>query len=630
MYLRTILQCHYNNITMKKKIRRYAKGGLLEDLMTTGVNFMGDFSGISAIAPDMQVDTRGVQNKFLRKVNDNSDKFVEPIMGSAQAGAAGMMIPQLGEIYQNPAANNLPTKANGGVIEMPQGDGETDSIPTDKDGNPSSVSGRPTVAMTDNGEVIWNGYVFSDDLGFAKKAKTVLSRYKLRLGDDFSGRDKVSKSQMDTELADLADEQEQYKQINKISDNSNGYATGGGIHIDESKIGTFTSAAKRRGMDVQAFAAHVMANKDRYTPDMVKKANFAKNAAGWSHNATGGGIDIEDPLKIYKLGGSDYVQKNGFMVRATPQDIDASTKTIISPNAITGEAITNNEWPNMIDYTAGSLPTDPLVGLGTTASKVPIIPKTSTSAKRKPTTTPIVNSKVEPWMSDENYLRTKPDAVYPTITKISNGIAESDLTDFSGYSPIENTYKPFKLSMTNDQWALAGNLASTALRGINAISSRQKDFAPSSYTPELMNLESERNDARVQANTTRRMLLNRYRNNRAAQISGATGVDEQLSTALSNSYMKEQGFNVQAENQAKQFTAQSSDKMRELKEMERGATAGSIDKMISDTGGAISGYFSDKSKRAQEKGMLQMIIDGSLYDIQLRPDGSYVSSKVKQ
>ena len=54
-----------------------------------------------------------------------------------------------------------------------------------------------------------------------------------------------------------------------------------GIYIKPSKRGTFTAAAKSRGKSVQGFASQVMANTDNYSPAMVKKANFARNAAKW-------------------------------------------------------------------------------------------------------------------------------------------------------------------------------------------------------------------------------------------------------------------------------------------------------------------------------------------------------------
>ena len=64
----------------------------------------------------------------------------------------------------------------------------------------------------------------------------------------------------------------------------NEYGNGGGIHIDPSKKGTFTSAAKRHGMGVQEFASRVLSNKDDYSTAMVRKANFARNAAKWHDN----------------------------------------------------------------------------------------------------------------------------------------------------------------------------------------------------------------------------------------------------------------------------------------------------------------------------------------------------------
>lgn len=55
-----------------------------------------------------------------------------------------------------------------------------------------------------------------------------------------------------------------------------------GINIKKSKRGTFTKAAKAKGESVASFSDEVMANKETYSPAMVKKANFAKNARKWS------------------------------------------------------------------------------------------------------------------------------------------------------------------------------------------------------------------------------------------------------------------------------------------------------------------------------------------------------------
>ena len=59
------------------------------------------------------------------------------------------------------------------------------------------------------------------------------------------------------------------------------------IQIKKSKEGTFTKAAKKRGMSVQGFASLVLANKDNYSSAMVKKANFARNSAKWKKQEGG-------------------------------------------------------------------------------------------------------------------------------------------------------------------------------------------------------------------------------------------------------------------------------------------------------------------------------------------------------
>lgn len=95
---------------------------------------------------------------------------------------------------------------------------------------------------------------------------------------------------------------------NKISTNVFGnlpvtplstFALGGGIHIKKSHRGLFTKEAKEHGMGVQEFASHVLANKDKYSLEVVKRANFARNASKF---ALGGDMQTN---------GSDF--SNGLM-----------------------------------------------------------------------------------------------------------------------------------------------------------------------------------------------------------------------------------------------------------------------------------------------------------------------------
>ncbi len=70
-------------------------------------------------------------------------------------------------------------------------------------------------------------------------------------------------------------------------DNAYDYMKKGGIFIKPSKRGTFTAAATKHKMGVQEFASHVLANPDKFSAVMKKKANFARNASNFNHQFGG-------------------------------------------------------------------------------------------------------------------------------------------------------------------------------------------------------------------------------------------------------------------------------------------------------------------------------------------------------
>jgi hypothetical protein len=105
-----------------------------------------------------------------------------------------------------------------------------------------------------------------------------------------------------------------------------GMMKSGGIHIDPSKRGTFTAAATKHGKSVQGFASQVLANKENYSPAMVKKANFARNASKWHHEYGG----------MYEDGGSTMPDNPGF--RALPSAVQQK----IMSNMQTGGMVTDN------------------------------------------------------------------------------------------------------------------------------------------------------------------------------------------------------------------------------------------------------------------------------------------------
>jgi len=71
----------------------------------------------------------------------------------------------------------------------------------------------------------------------------------------------------------------------------------GGININPANRGKFTASAQRAGMGVQEFAGKVLANKEDYSSTQVKRANFARNAAGWKKQ-DGGSMDMDQTYDL--------------------------------------------------------------------------------------------------------------------------------------------------------------------------------------------------------------------------------------------------------------------------------------------------------------------------------------------
>lgn len=69
---------------------------------------------------------------------------------------------------------------------------------------------------------------------------------------------------------------------NLNSNNVDSYKKGSKIHIKKENRGKFTAAAKRAGMSVQAYASKVL-NDPNASPQLKKRANFARNAKKWKH-----------------------------------------------------------------------------------------------------------------------------------------------------------------------------------------------------------------------------------------------------------------------------------------------------------------------------------------------------------
>lgn len=73
------------------------------------------------------------------------------------------------------------------------------------------------------------------------------------------------------------------------------------IHLNPAHKGKFTRWALKHGFkNVQEAARHVMANEDKYPPEVVKMANFAKNSRSWNHDTADPDHDTADDEHDYR------------------------------------------------------------------------------------------------------------------------------------------------------------------------------------------------------------------------------------------------------------------------------------------------------------------------------------------
>lgn len=91
------------------------------------------------------------------------------------------------------------------------------------------------------------------------------------------------------------EQQKALEQIMKAIQESQFQMKKGGIYIDPAKKGTFKAQATRMGMGVQEAAKTILnAPKGKYSPEMRKKANFARNFA----KQEGGQIGMGDTMEL--------------------------------------------------------------------------------------------------------------------------------------------------------------------------------------------------------------------------------------------------------------------------------------------------------------------------------------------
>ena len=224
------------------------------DTMTTAQK-----NAITAMLANTAGQTFGKQSDYknqLAQANimaNMSDRTVlrDTIRGNKELADAML---KAGKIDQNMYNDALGIKAYGGIMQRSFRNGGTN--------NPGFKALPEAVQQNILNNMGMGGYMYS--LGG-------------RLMNDpmFAEGGKLPKNVLKSRL-------EAHMSPEEVNSYLNEYAKGG-IHIKPENKGKFTAYAKSHGKGVQEMASHIMANKEDYSPKIVKRANFAKNAKKFKH-----------------------------------------------------------------------------------------------------------------------------------------------------------------------------------------------------------------------------------------------------------------------------------------------------------------------------------------------------------
>lgn len=319
--------------TILDKLKNAYTSGKLDKAMAT----VGKATG-SAIAAGRE---SGVGNAIITGGNFLGDIVGEvPILGKFGEGATKLAAETLGGIVNAAVGNKIDEQAVAGIR------GEAEQL------NNKQFDASNTADLLTNANFDMLGVVNKNDIGkegwFSNKVTNLAK--KLTTGNMYANNnatikymDSVDKVDYNNDFAALKHQTAfggplMMRYSGPMSPFGKRFDTGGNIYIKPSKRGTFTAAAKEHGKSVQAFASQVLANKDNYSPAMIKKAVFARNSAKW--HATGG--------PLYTQGGvwSDgltYINEGGTHEENPYEGVQVGVDPNGVPNTVEeGEVIFND------------------------------------------------------------------------------------------------------------------------------------------------------------------------------------------------------------------------------------------------------------------------------------------------
>lgn len=330
--------------TIKQPINLYPDGGNLLDSLTNGngLSLKNTFSGQNLI--DIAKGGIGALGSVVGQVGGN-------LIGGGLQSGAGNTIGSIGSTVGSAISSVNPLL--GGIVSVGSGliGGLTNRMFGSKlnqeninqvKGNISSTAntsfgGSADDLMSQLSGASMLGSINRSDIGkdgwFSHKAKNLTNKLRAqaeaantRLYNNFN------------QAADVTNENQFLQSMYNVEAFGGPLFKEGGIMIKKENRGKFTESANRANMGVQEYARHILANKEDYSPTLIKRANFARNAAKW--NAFGG--DLNTYGGTYN-GGLEYIN-NGHTHSENPYGgVPMGTDRNGTPNLVEeGETIWND------------------------------------------------------------------------------------------------------------------------------------------------------------------------------------------------------------------------------------------------------------------------------------------------
>lgn len=330
--------------TIKQPINLYPDRGNLLDSLTNGngLSLKNTFSGQNLI--DIAKGGIGALGSVVGQVGGN-------LIGGGLSSGAGNTIGSIGSTVGSAISSVNPLL--GGIVSVGSGliGGLTNRMFGSKlnqeninqvKGNISSTANTSFGGSTDDlmsqlSGASMLGSINRSDIGkdgwFSHKAKNLTNKLRAqaeaantRLYNNFN------------QAADVTNENQFLQSMYNVEAFGGPLFKEGGIMIKKENRGKFTESANRANMGVQEYARHILANKEDYSPTLIKRANFARNFGG--RKAFGG--DLNTYGGTYN-GGLEYIDNGGTHEQNPFNGVPMGTDRNGTPNLVEeGETIWND------------------------------------------------------------------------------------------------------------------------------------------------------------------------------------------------------------------------------------------------------------------------------------------------